>query len=70
VEWPTSVAFLRLSASITAREIVCIAVHVVVGRGLARPAMAPAVERWIDEHLHGEDGALPPSDAAFRQRFR
>jgi len=34
-------------------------------RRLARPA-----ERWIDAHLHGEDGALPPPDAAFRERFR
>ncbi len=34
-------------------------------RQLARPA-----ERWIDAHLHGEDGALPPPDAGFRARFR
>jgi len=34
-------------------------------RKLARPA-----ERWIDDHLHGQHGALPPPDAGFRQRFR
>ena len=34
-------------------------------RKLARPA-----ERWIDAHMHGGDGALPPPDAGFRQRFR
>jgi phenylacetic acid degradation operon negative regulatory protein len=34
-------------------------------RKLARPA-----ERWIDAHLHGADGALPPPDAGFRRRFR
>jgi phenylacetic acid degradation operon negative regulatory protein len=34
-------------------------------RKLVRPA-----ERWIDTHLHGEDGRLPPPDEAFRQRFR
>lgn len=34
-------------------------------RKLARPA-----ERWIDAHLHDADGALPPPDAAFRERFR
>jgi phenylacetic acid degradation operon negative regulatory protein len=34
-------------------------------RKLTRPA-----ERWIDDHLHGEDGARPPPDVGFRERFR
>jgi phenylacetic acid degradation operon negative regulatory protein len=34
-------------------------------RALARPA-----ERWIDAHLHDADGALPPPDDGFRERFR
>jgi len=33
-------------------------------RALAKPA-----ERWIDAHLQGEDGALPPPGTAFRRRF-
>lgn len=32
-------------------------------------ALAPAAERWIDEHLAGEQGRLPKPDAAFRRRF-
>jgi phenylacetic acid degradation operon negative regulatory protein len=32
-------------------------------------ALAPPAERWIDESLHGEEGALPKPDAGFRRRF-
>lgn len=38
-------------------------------RGLYRKLARPA-ERWIDRHLHGADGALPPPDAGFQKRFR
>ena len=32
-------------------------------------ALAPAAERWIDDHLYGRDGPLPAPGAAFRRRF-
>jgi len=38
-------------------------------RGIYRKLARPA-ERWIDDHLRGEDGALPPPDAGFGKRFR
>ncbi len=38
-------------------------------RSIYRKLMRPA-ERWIDTHLHGENGTLPAPDARFRQRFR
>jgi phenylacetic acid degradation operon negative regulatory protein len=32
-------------------------------------ALAPPAERWLDESLQGEGGALPKPDAGFRRRF-
>lgn len=40
--------------------------------GMARAlyrALAPPAERWIDDNLHGEEGALPKPDAGFERRF-
>jgi phenylacetic acid degradation operon negative regulatory protein len=31
--------------------------------------LAPASERWIETHAQNDQGALPPADQTFRQRF-
>jgi phenylacetic acid degradation operon negative regulatory protein len=43
------------------------AVHDAAGGAYRR--LAPAAERWIDAHLQGGNGSLPPPDAAFADRF-